>query len=189
MAGIKNGMTFSTARTGWVTGSIPSDGEVYLYITQDGGVSWSQQSLSLPAGYAAYQYLPQAPVFFGKDGILPLTIYQSGSTAMTFYTSQDGGLTWTGNPADARRVIQPGLPAIADALHIWCWDGGASLYTSRNGGQSWQDTQASLDLSGNLSVFEVVPGITAWALTRLDDAGHSQLYRSSNGVNWTPLIP
>ena len=108
---------------------------------------------------------------------------------MTFYTSQDGGLTWTGNPADARRVIQPGLPAIADALHIWCWDGGASLYTSRNGGQSWQDTQASLDLSGNLSVFEGVPGITAWALTRLDDAGHSQLYRSSNGVNWTPLIP
>jgi photosystem II stability/assembly factor-like uncharacterized protein len=108
---------------------------------------------------------------------------------MTFYTSQDGGLTWTGNPADARRVIQPGLPAVADALHIWCWDGGASLYTSRDGGQTWQDTQASLDLSGNLSVFEVVPGITAWALTRLDDAGHSQLYRSSNGVNWTPLIP
>ena len=189
MAGIKNGMTFSNAQTGWVTGSIPADGDVYLYITRDGGVSWSQQSLSLPAGYAAYQYLPQAPVFFGKDGILPLTIYRSGSTDMTFYTSQDGGLTWSGDPADANRVIHPCLPAIADALHIWCWDGGASLYTSRDGGQTWEDIKASLDLSGNLSVFEVVPGFTGWALTRFDDTGHSQLYRSTDGVNWTSLIP
>ncbi|MGD0750313.1 MAG: hypothetical protein ABSA23_02780 [Anaerolineales bacterium] len=189
MAGIKNGMTFSDPQTGWVTGSIPADGDVYLYTTQDGGVSWSQQRLSLPPGYAAYQYLPQAPVFFGKDGILPLTIYRSGSTDLTFYTSQDGGLTWTGDPANANRVIQAGLPAIADALHMWCWDGGTSLYTTSDGAQTWDDSKASLDLSGNLSWLEFVPGFTGWALTRLDDAGHSQLYRSTDGVNWTPLIP
>jgi photosystem II stability/assembly factor-like uncharacterized protein len=189
MAGIKNGMTFSTARTGWVTGSIPADGDVYLYFTQDGGVSWSQENVPLPAGFKTYQYMAQAPVFFGKNGFLPLTIYRSDDTELTFYTSQDGGLTWTGDPANANRVIQPGLLAIADALHIWCWDGGTSLYTSRDGAQTWDVTKATLNLSGNLSVFEFVPGFTGWALTRLDDAGHSQLYRSTDGVNWTPLIP
>ena len=188
VAGIKNGMTFINPQTGWVTGSIPSAGDVYLYLTQDGGVSWTQQNLSLPPGYADYQYLPQAPVFFGKDGILPLTIYRSGSTGLTFYTSQDGGLTWTGDPADAKRVIQTGLPAVADALHFWCWDGGTSLYTTRDAGQTWDDAKASLDLSGNLAWMEFVPGFTGWALTRLDDSGHSQLYRSTDGVNWTPLI-
>jgi hypothetical protein len=188
LAGIKNGMTFRDARTGWVTGFLPADGDVYLYITQDGGLSWSQQKLPLPAGYAAYQYMAQAPLFFGKDGFLPLTTYKSRSADLTFYISHDGGLTWTGDPADANRVIQPGLPAIADALHIWCWDGGTSLYTSRDGALTWDDTKVSLDLSGNLSWMEFVPGFTGWALTRLDTNGHSQLYRTSDGVTWTLII-
>ena len=188
LAGIKNGMTFSDLRTGWVTGSIPVDGGIFLYGTHDGGISWSQQSLPLPAGYQAYQYLPQAPVFFGKDGFLPLTVYRLGTTDLTFYTSHDGGLSWAGNPANSDQVINPGLPAFADALHIWSWDGGTRLYVSTDGAQTWQAAQASLDLSGSLSRLEFVPGFTGWALTRLDEAGHSQLYRTTNGTNWTPLI-
>jgi hypothetical protein len=35
---------------------------------------------------------------------------------------------------------------------------------------------------------EFVPGFTGWALTQLDNAGHSQLYRTTDGMNWTPLI-
>lgn len=189
LAGIKNGMTFRDTQTGWVTGSLPAAGEVYLYITQDGGISWSQQNVSLPAGFQAYQYLTQAPVFFGNVGILPLTIYQPDGTGLTFFTSQDGGLNWTGDPADAKQVIQPGLPAIADALHFWSWDGGTSLYTSRDGGQTWENAKASLDLGGNLARLDFVPGFTGWALTRLDMNGHSQLYRTSDGLNWTSLIP
>jgi photosystem II stability/assembly factor-like uncharacterized protein len=188
LAGIKNGMTFSDARTGWVTGSIPVDGEIYLYGTHNGGVSWSQQSLPLPAGYQAYQYLAQAPVFFGKDGFLPLTVDRSGTTDLTFYTSHDGGLSWTGNPANSNQVIKPGLPAFVDAQHIWSWDGGSHLYASTDGAQTWQAAQTALNLSGSLARLEFVPGFTGWALTRLDEAGHSQLYRSSDGTTWTPLI-
>jgi photosystem II stability/assembly factor-like uncharacterized protein len=189
LAGIKNGMTFVDANTGWVTGSIPVDGEIYLYITRDGGVSWSQQSLPLPAGYDAYQSLPQAPVFFGKDGFLPLTIYRRDGTEQTFYRTHDGGLSWSGDPANPELVIKTGQPAFADALHIWCWDGSSSLYSSSDDAQTWSVTKPGLDLEGNLSRLEFVPGFTGWALTRLDDAGHSQLYRTKDGLNWTPLIP
>ena len=76
--------------TGFIR-QMPAAGDVYLYVTHDGGVSWSQQSLPLPAGYEKYQYMPQAPVFFGKDGFLPLMIYQPDRTDLTFYTTQDGG--------------------------------------------------------------------------------------------------
>ena len=193
LPGIKNGMTFLDANTGWVTGSIqadgPADGQVYLYITRDGGVSWSKQSLPLTTGYENYQYIPQAPVFFGKDGFLPLTISRPEAVDLTFYTSQDGGLTWSGDPADAGRMVEPGLPAFADGLHAWVWDGGADLYSSIDGAQTWAIANPSLNLSGNLARLEFVPGFTGWALTRLDEAGHSQLYRTNDGVHWTPLIP
>jgi hypothetical protein len=41
---------------------------------------------------------------------------------------------------------------------------------------------------------EFVPGtaggFTGWALTIVDDTGHSQLYKTTdNGITWTPLIP
>ncbi len=75
LSGIKNGMTFIDANTGWVTGTRPIDGEVYLFVTHDGGISWEQQSVPLPAGYENYMYMPQAPVFFGSSGYLPLMVY------------------------------------------------------------------------------------------------------------------
>jgi photosystem II stability/assembly factor-like uncharacterized protein len=193
LGGIKNGMTFLDANTGWVTGSIPADGNIYLYITRDGGVSWSQQSVPLPAGYATYQYMPQAPVFFGNEGFLPLTVYLPDRTDLTFYTTHDGGLPWSGDPADPIKVIKPGLTAFADAHHIWSWDGGKNLYFTTDGAQTWEHTIATPDLSGRLSQLEFVSGpadrFTGWALTRQDDAGHGQLYRTTGGYDWMLLLP
>jgi photosystem II stability/assembly factor-like uncharacterized protein len=194
LGGIKNGMTFLDANTGWVTGTRPVDGEVYLFVTHDGGASWSQQSIPLPAGYESYQYMPQAPVFFGKDGFLPLVINLSITTDFTFYTTHDGGTTWTGDPKNAKSVVMPGSYAFADALHGWCWNGGTNLYSTADGAQTWGEMLISLDLNGQLSQIEFVPGAAnqfiGWALTSVDDAGHSQLYKTTdNGITWTPLIP
>lgn len=194
LSGIKSGMTFLDANTGWVTGSRPMDGDVYLFVTHDGGTSWAQQSLPLPAGYETYQYMSQAPVFFGNDGFLPLMIYLSSTIDFTFYTTHDGGATWSGDPTDANRVVMPGRYALADALHAWSWDGGVNLYFTTDGAQTWGGMAASLDLSGRLSELDFVPSttewFTGWVLTSVDDSGHSQLYRTTDsGAIWTPLIP
>ena len=45
LQGIKSGMGWISATTGWITGSIANPNVFYLYRTQDGGVSWQQQSL------------------------------------------------------------------------------------------------------------------------------------------------
>ncbi len=133
LSGNKNGMTFTDPTTGWVTGTRPVDGDVYLFVTHDGGSSWTQQTIPLPAGYEQYQYMPQAPVFFGNHGFLPLIIYLSNQTELTFYTSQDGGATWLGDPQDANRVVAPGRFSFGDATHAWCWDGGQNLYFTTDG--------------------------------------------------------
>jgi photosystem II stability/assembly factor-like uncharacterized protein len=194
LGGIKNGMTFLDANNGWVTGSRPVDGEVYLFATNDGGIDWAMQNIPLPAGYAAYQYTPQAPVFFGNDGFLPLIIDLSTTTAFTFYTTHDGGATWTGDPTNVSSLVAPGHYAFADALHGWCWDGSTNLYITIDGALTWSKIPTNLDLSDRLSQLEFVPGtagqFTGWALTSVDDAGHSQLYKTTdNGTTWTPLIP
>jgi photosystem II stability/assembly factor-like uncharacterized protein len=194
LSGIKNGMTFLDANTGWVTGTRPVDGEVYLFVTHDGGISWAQQSIPLPAGYESYQYMPQAPVFFGNDGFLPLVIYLSSTTDFIFYTTHDGGTTWTGDPTNANRIVMPCHYAFADKLHGWCWEGGANLYSTTDGAQTWAGMPTGLDLSGRLAQMEFVPGttgqFTGWALTSVDDAGRSQLYKTTDsGGTWTPLIP
>lgn len=192
--GIKNGMTFLDANTGWVTGSRPMPGDIYLFLTRDGGISWSQQGIPLPAGYGDNMYMAQAPVFFGNDGFLPLLVYLSNTTVFTFYSTRDGGLTWTGDPANAAAIIPPCTYAFADALHAWCWDSGTTLYSTSDGARTWSGTPANLDLGGRLQQMEFLPAsgghFTGWALTNVDDSGHSQLYTSTdNGVTWTPLIP
>jgi photosystem II stability/assembly factor-like uncharacterized protein len=195
LGGIKNGMTFLDANTGWVTGSRPMGGDVYLFVTHDGGVSWTQQPIPLPAGYETNWYTPSAPVFFGQDGFLPLIIsFPAGNIEQTFYVTHDGGATWSGDPTNANKVVVPGRYAFADALHAWAWDGGGNLYFTTDGAQTWGGMAASLDLSGRLSELDFVPSttewFTGWALTSVDDSGHSQLYRTAdNGATWTSLIP
>jgi photosystem II stability/assembly factor-like uncharacterized protein len=95
LSGIKNGITYLDANTGWVTGSRPVGGEVYLFVTLDGGASWAAQSIPLPAGYESFQTMPQAPFFFERDGFLPLMITLPDRTELTFYLTEDGGASWT----------------------------------------------------------------------------------------------
>jgi photosystem II stability/assembly factor-like uncharacterized protein len=194
LSGIKNGMTFLDTDTGWATGTRPVDGEVFLYITQDGGIDWKMQIIALPAGYEGYQYMPQAPVFIGNDGFLPLMIFLPNTTVLAFFTSHDGGITWSGDPKNPNQTVLPGHYAFADAHNGWSWDGGNNLYLTNDGAQTWNSVPTNLDLSGRMSQMEFVPGaeggFTGWVLTSQDNAGQTQLYKTiDNGTTWTQVIP
>ena len=194
LSGIKNGMTFLDGDSGWVTGTRPMAGDIYLFVTHDGGATWEQQVIPLPAGYDSYEYYPQAPVFFGNEGFLSLMIYLPETVELTFIISHDGGNNWNGDPLNAGRMILPGQASFGDTQHGWCWDGGLNLFYTTDGSQTWKEMTSSLDLSGRLAQMEFVPGpadqFTGWALTNVDESGQSQLFKTTdNGSTWMQLVP
>lgn len=185
LGGIKNGMTFLDADTGWVTGVRPVDGETYLFVTHDGGLTWAMQPL--PAGCETCQSLPQPPLFFGSRGLLPVIFQRPGGTELSFFFSNDGGLTWSGGSSGS---IPPGRCAFADAPHGWCWDGGPGFYVTEDGAQSWVRQAATLDLGSRLIQLDFVPARTGWALAGPSEGVPARLYRTDDGgLTWTMLTP
>jgi photosystem II stability/assembly factor-like uncharacterized protein len=192
--GIKNGMVFLDASNGWVSGSQPTAGSIYLYKTSNGGSSWEQVPFSSLSGYANTRFMAHPPLFFGREGILPVTVYREASSVLTFFHTTDGGSNWTGGLVPVDPGLPDGLYSFATSLDAWCWDGSGAVFGSRDGGQSWSITSSNLDLTGRLNQLVFVPAgdgsFVGFALTSLDENDHSQLYITTDeGVTWTPLLP
>ena len=181
LSGAKNGIAFSDGTHGWVAGSRPQDGYVWLFASQDGRATWQHQDLTLPAGFEDAMVSIQAPVFFSaQDGVLPVTLFQN-QTSTVFYVTQDGGATW-----NATQVVNnSGKPAIASLQDFWVWD-GQSISASHDGGQVWATQPSNVDLSDTLVQVDFVDTDNGFALAR-DADGTSHVYKSTDGgLTWTP---
>ncbi len=192
LGGIKSGMTFFDPDTGWVTGSRPMDGDIYLYVTHDGGSSWNLQPIPIPPEKAECQFNTFPPVFFGQDGFLPILLYfPSGPVQQVFYVTHDGGTTWIADLSNPSQIIVPaGQYSFADALYGFSWMGGSNIFYTTDGASTWSSRSSDLDLSDSLSMIDFIDSMRGWALTGPGDSGQSRLYQTSDGgATWTLLLP
>jgi Carbohydrate family 9 binding domain-like/BNR/Asp-box repeat len=182
-AGSKNGMAFRDTSYGWVGGTEPMDGYVWLFISQDGGKTWNHQDLTLPAGFEQAQTSIDAPIFFNnQDGVLPVGLYSSDTVAKDFYVTTDGGITWRSTQV----VENQGLYSVSSMLDFWVWD-GVKFSSSHDGGQTWNTFNPSLNLKDIISGTDFVDKNNGWA-TSMDANGQGQLYMTPNGgLTW--IIP
>jgi photosystem II stability/assembly factor-like uncharacterized protein len=134
---------FVTATDGWTAGGA---GGNHLYVTHDGGQSWTTPSLALPETFAGGQPTYAVPTFVDQQtGVLPVTLAANDTraSAILFYVTQDGGHSWATalTLTDAGRY-GVGVRAQAQVVNASTWlavpPGGQRLVVTRDGGRSIQ---------------------------------------------------
>ncbi len=151
VSGSKDGITFLTATTGWITGGhgiVPN--WLYLYLSRDAGRTWRQQKLPpLPQMTPRWFSWTYPPKFFtSRDGMLPvfLSPEESRAPVIVFYTTHDGGATWM--PTEPVSIVKWSgagwlVPySFADADNGWVSEGD-TLFATRDGGRQWTEIQPS----------------------------------------------
>jgi hypothetical protein len=90
---IGNPVKFVTAEEGWLAGG-PNGDE--LYWTQNGGETWKPRFVVAPATvHKNVQRVHELPTFENqKDGILPVSFFDSQGVTKVFYRTQNGGESW-----------------------------------------------------------------------------------------------
>jgi len=182
--GQKSGLSFRDAAHGWIGGSEPVSGLIYLYASSDGGRTWAQQQVSLPSADAGAMTVADAPRFFGTaPAVLPVSLF-SDTPGMVFYLSFDGGASWE----PSAPVAASGHYSIASRTEFFVWDGGPSLMVSHDSGATWGTVSPDIQVKDGLVSFQFVNATTGWALVS-DTAGHYSLYRTADGgATWTAPI-
>lgn len=186
IAGMKSGMGWASATTGWITGSIATN-IAYLYRTQDGGVSWHLQSLPLGASPVP---ITQPPMFFSAtDGLLPVIISTAQSPGFAVYATHDRGTTWSGP-----------TPPLSTTGNTWAWDfltmqqgwvvgaGGNTLYKTSDGGQHWTSITPGATFQ-HISRLDFVSAYEGWAISTSSPAAPLLLKTVDGGQTWGQVSP
>jgi len=146
--GIKSGISFKDAQNGWATASTASS-TPWLYVTHNGGSNWQRQAL--PGVKPNSSYLTTPPVFFGTQGILPVSVSLQNGTGTAIYTTTNGGKTWNAPQALAPfDLMSTDSIYVADTAHAWAINrnGQLSATTSAN----WQQWHL---LAGNAAQYKL----------------------------------
>lgn len=139
--GIKKGTSFKNTVVGWVTAEDRGPGGGRLYKTTDGGATWHKHEVLIPEAYKSHSLNIYPPKFFSAtDAILPVTFVPGYETI--FYTSKDGGATWTPTTPVKATITSTAVNSdFVDAQHGWTTD-GESIYATQDGGHEWTEYPA-----------------------------------------------
>jgi len=191
--GNKRGIGFADAANGWLSVYEPVDGQVVLYATHDGGRTWAEQALALPAGYENAQASPEAPVFFSaQDGVLAVGLFRH-EPARAFYVTHDGGATWT--PTTAIIAAEGGAvrTALLNADEGWALvqpvpgtTDGVELRHTADGGRTWTTLTSDPALASVLEL-QFVDRDRAWALCMEGESTY--LLKTADGGRTWARVP
>jgi photosystem II stability/assembly factor-like uncharacterized protein len=161
--GIKTGLSFIDTNRGWLTGLWYGD-TVWLYVTDDSGKTWKQQTIKVPSGYPTEggAVETQPPMFFGiNTGILPLAFHSQGQPVI-FYLTDDKGMMW--------KATTP-IKSTGDKSFIWSFanikQGFATdhvqLFTTTDAGQTWKTIKLNMDFK-YVTQIDFVSNNVGWAI-------------------------
>jgi photosystem II stability/assembly factor-like uncharacterized protein len=180
----KTGVSFDSPNNGWLSGRC-SGGTPFLYTTQDGGKTWSEQALPAPAGWPSARLEGDIAVgrpSFTADGaaILPVgpVAARSGQLQTLFYESTDHGRNW--RPMS----MVPFAPSAVDIVSVGFWiiAGNGIVEATNDSGQTWVQLGSGQDI-GLVTEIAFSGTQDGWLL-RATSTGASLLKTIDGGKTW-----
>jgi photosystem II stability/assembly factor-like uncharacterized protein len=185
LSGLKGGIVPLNVQTAWVGGLIYSPATVYLYRTDDSGVTWSQETLELPGDVGQSEVAVAEMKFVTeKDGFIALRL--TGETYRTaFYVTHDAGENWAFLPTI---IPGTGTTEFLSAQEIVFYN-GQQFYLSRDAGQAWSKVAPDVVFGDFFASMTFANASTGWVVLS-DPSNHRTLYKTTDGgATWLPLIP
>jgi photosystem II stability/assembly factor-like uncharacterized protein len=187
LGGLKSGLVPLTMQTAWVPGVTYSIGTVYLYRTDDGGVTWSQVSLPLPTGAENFELsmdADQMKFVTATDGFL--TIRMTRDMIQTaIYVTHDGGNTWELTPTLIPYSGPADFLSVAEAVIY----NGSQFYITRDAARTWSIIPPDIVFGDTFAFMDFVNLNSGWVVT-LDPTNRRTFYRTNDGGStWFPVIP
>ncbi|MEC0372726.1 WD40/YVTN/BNR-like repeat-containing protein [Paenibacillus chibensis] len=87
------GLFFLSEQVGWIITSSPAEGDVGLYLTQDGGLNWTHQPVAIPEKFRHEQFRALPPTFFTKEN--GMVIADNTSHKPVILLTHTGGMDWS----------------------------------------------------------------------------------------------
>jgi photosystem II stability/assembly factor-like uncharacterized protein len=194
------GISFANATTGFLSGTVasPQGSGVPLLVTHDGGASWQDAGLTIPASLqTTYDvYDAQPPVFWpGGNGIFFDTLADSSGFSFLSFRTTDGGAAWAAGPyitikgsgaASANLSLPSSVTPAGDAFVATTdGNGNVALYTLTPGANAWSIVASSSptrSLLRGIVALDMIDATTGWAIS----AG-GLLITTDGGVSWSLL--
>jgi photosystem II stability/assembly factor-like uncharacterized protein len=188
----KAGITFSSSRTGWLTGYCTT-GDLVL-VSTDAGSRWRPQPLPLTSAACAGGCFINPPQFFGRTGFL---IVSHWPRLAYLLVSTDGGVRWQFRRLPAGAGIYPQIrffgprtgivvPTTSQATI------GDVFYLSANGGRTWRGVAQGMRftvLGTSIGFVTTRIGFACCSYVSSGGAPPDEYLTSNSGHTWQAFAP
>lgn len=180
--GGKTGVAFRNATDGWLTGYAPITASIYLFVTHDGGRTWTEQKLAVPDGFSEVMLTSKPPVFVSEQDGYMATEFAGVSQAFLLYATHDGGQTWSPVNAPIAGTDRRLYWDFVDSSHGFIAN-GEELYRTEDGGATWKSVSSGSTLK-DITQLDFVSPQVGWAVSK-----KSVVKTTDGGLTWTPMSP
>jgi photosystem II stability/assembly factor-like uncharacterized protein len=185
LGGIKVMLVPRDAQTAWVGGVIYAPGTVYLFRTDDGGVTWSETELELPPEAASAELAVERIQFISEThGALVLRVTSVTPRALIYFT-EDGGDTWQPLQTLFTRITALDVSAPGEVIFY----GQNQFQVTDDAGESFTAVIPDIAFGETISDMNFVNPLTGWVITT-SATGKRTLYKTTDGgQTWFAIIP